>query len=65
MSLSSVTAPALPAALAANSRPVTVVPVAPTGVIDAGDRERWVHAESWNVVTIGWARSSGSFSSSK
>jgi hypothetical protein len=35
VSLSSVTAPALPAALAANSRPVTVVPVAPTSVIDA------------------------------
>jgi hypothetical protein len=27
--------------------------------------ERWVHAESWNVVTIGWLRSNGSFSSSK
>lgn len=34
-------------------------------ICSADDRERWVHAESWNVVTIGWLSSTGSFSSSK
>ena len=34
-------------------------------ICSADDRERRVHAESWNVVTIGWLRSNGSFSSSK
>lgn len=31
----------------------------------AYDRGRRIQAESWNVVTIGWLRSNGSFSSSK
>ena len=34
-------------------------------IYSADDRECRVRAESWNVVTIGWLRSNGSFSSSK
>jgi hypothetical protein len=34
-------------------------------ICSADDREWRVHAVSWNVMTIGWFRSNGSFSSSK